>query len=312
MKRILITFALLLVAVQAWATFVGVGVGVGVGGGHWIDLKPALGISPTSHAFGNVSTSSKRTADFTVTNSGNATLTDLTFGAFSSAAFRNATSSTSPCGSTLAAKASCNKRVEFGPTSASSYTGTLVILSNQLDNLYASVTGTGKSSSVETLYASQTANSGYFNAYAMPVRYNSYKYAGQIVNAGQATHNVSKVVFYVEYIDGTISTYNYNAVIYSRTGDNLNTLKGTSETIAGSSISTGEVTFTFTTPVSVAAGDVIAFTCDTASDPGFVRLGGGASDGDSGYSYYGVWESTKVLNNSYTGSDLYFKFYAKD
>jgi hypothetical protein len=33
--------------------------------------------------------------------------------------------------------------VSFGPTAASSYTGTLVILSNQLDNLYASVTGTG-------------------------------------------------------------------------------------------------------------------------------------------------------------------------
>jgi hypothetical protein len=143
MKRLLITFALLLVAVQAWATFVGFGVGVGVGGGRWVDLKPILGISPASHAFGNVSTSSKRTADFTLTNSGNATLTDLSFGTFSSAAFRNATSATSPCGSTLAAKASCNKRVEFGPTAASSYTGTLVILSNQLDNLYASVTGTG-------------------------------------------------------------------------------------------------------------------------------------------------------------------------
>jgi hypothetical protein len=265
MKRLFIILVFLLLAVQAWASFVGFGVGVGVGGGHWIDLKPILAISPSSHAFGNVSTASKRTYDFALTNSGNATLTDLSFGTFSSAVFRNATSATSPCGTSLAAKATCNKRVEFGPTAASSYTGTLVILSNQLDNLYAGVTGTG-------IAAGDSTPDAFSFTDQTDVAVSSTITSAAITVAGiDTTANIS--VSGGTYDKNASGTFTADAGTVSN-GDTVrarHTSSGSNSTAVNTVVTIGGVSDTFTSTTVAASGYTTLFSNNfNCSDTGTI------------------------------------------
>ncbi|MFY9844911.1 MAG: choice-of-anchor D domain-containing protein, partial [Terriglobales bacterium] len=102
--------------------------GAGGGGGG-----PAVSLSPTSLKWGkivvDVTSNSKAV---TVTNSGSATL-DITSiaasGDFAIKAFK-ATKTATPCGSTLAAGASCVVKVTFTPTQTGTRTGDLTFTDN--------------------------------------------------------------------------------------------------------------------------------------------------------------------------------------
>lgn len=107
-----------------------------------VPQQPALSVLPIQQSYSAAIGSTQRST-FTVANTGNAAATGLAFDSFSSAAFSHATSATNPCGTTLAAKASCNKDVLYTGTSGTQ-TGTLVIESDQYPPTgYASLTGKG-------------------------------------------------------------------------------------------------------------------------------------------------------------------------
>lgn len=113
------------------------------GGGVCKEQKPGIVVTPTSHAFGNQSTNTTRSTNITLTNSGNATLTDIVFQPFSSAVFTHSSSATAPCGTTLAAKTTCYRKVSFTPTAATTYNSNLVVASNQLDSVAVAFSGAG-------------------------------------------------------------------------------------------------------------------------------------------------------------------------
>lgn len=142
MKRLILICLLIPLAAYAgfndfqWSSFT-------LGGGICQEQKPALTVTPFSYAFGNQSTGTTRTTDIALSNTGNAALTGITFGAFSSAVFSHSSSASAPCGATLAAKATCNKKVSFAPTSVTDYTGTLIIDSDQLAVRAVNFTGSG-------------------------------------------------------------------------------------------------------------------------------------------------------------------------
>lgn len=148
MKRFILT--LLLIPLSATAGFLGdfVKLGPFSGGisGICREQKPVVAVTPTDYAFGNQSTGTTRVANIALSNTGNAALTGITFGTFSSAVFAHSSSASAPCGATLAAKATCNRKVSFTPALVASYTGTLVIDSDQLAVRTVNVTGTGTSS----------------------------------------------------------------------------------------------------------------------------------------------------------------------
>lgn len=115
-----------------------------------VPQQPALAVLPVQQSYSAAIGSTQRST-FTVSNTGNAAATGLVFDNFSSPAFTHASSATNPCGTTLAAKASCNKDVLYTGTSGTQ-AGTLVIESDQYPPTgYAALTGTGKSIAIVSL-----------------------------------------------------------------------------------------------------------------------------------------------------------------
>ena len=136
----------LLIPFVAYAGFINDFLSFSQMGGTCQEQKPVLTVTPTSYAFGNQSTGMTRTTNIALSNAGNAALTGITFGTFSSAVFAHSSSASAPCGATLAAKATCNRKVSFTPAAVAAYSGTLVIDSDQLAVRTVNVTGTGTSS----------------------------------------------------------------------------------------------------------------------------------------------------------------------
>ena len=106
---------------------------------------PAVSLSPTSLTWGKVlvgNTGAKKIV--TVTNTGNATL-DITSITASSEFAVVAASKKLNCGSTLAAGASCEFKVDFSPTQTGVVTGTVTLTDNASNSPQTvSLTGTGK------------------------------------------------------------------------------------------------------------------------------------------------------------------------
>jgi len=124
-----------------------------------VEQKPVLFTNMSSYAFGNQSTGTTRSTNIALTNSGNAALTDIVFQPFSSAVFMHSSSVSSSCGTTLAAKATCYRKVSFTPVAATAYSDTLVVSSNQLDDVTVPVSGTGTQSVTYTFTAYLAADS---------------------------------------------------------------------------------------------------------------------------------------------------------
>jgi len=107
-----------------WGTHIGSFAFTGCGGGG----GPVVTLTPTSLVFGNtVVNTTSMGKNVTVTNSGNATLNIASIAV--SGDFAQVTS-TKPCGSTLAAGASCIIRVTFTPTQLGLRTGNITITDN--------------------------------------------------------------------------------------------------------------------------------------------------------------------------------------
>ena len=108
-----------------WATSIGSFAFTGCGGGGG---GPAVTLAPTSLVFGKTVVNKTSTGkNVTLTNSGNATLNITSIA--TSGDFAQVTSS-KPCGSTLAAGASCIIRVTFTPTQLGLRTGNITITDN--------------------------------------------------------------------------------------------------------------------------------------------------------------------------------------
>lgn len=95
-----------------------------------------LGVSPSSLAFGNVTTGQSTAASFTLTNSGNVAASSLAINP--PAGYTQ----TNNCGTSLAAQASCSVNVTFSPTASTAYSGNLQITSSAT-TVNVPVSGTG-------------------------------------------------------------------------------------------------------------------------------------------------------------------------
>lgn len=94
-----------------------------------VEKKGVMQVTPVYQLMSSAIGSTQR-ATFALSNVGNASITGIVFDPYSTVAFTHASSATNPCGTTLAAKASCNKDVLYTGTSGTQ-TGTLVIESDQ-------------------------------------------------------------------------------------------------------------------------------------------------------------------------------------
>lgn len=195
---------------------------------------PTLVVTPATYAFGNVSSTKTRTTNIALSNTGNATLTGITFGAFSSAVFAHSSSASAPCGTTLAAKATCNRKISFTPAAVASYTGTLVIDSDQLAVKTVPITGAGTGTTY--LFASN------WNAATNPVdggpdTWTSETDTGSLlsVNSGELLFNHTALT--AGYLLKTLAADHTSAIL---TGD----IKFSSTTVGGNS--------TYTIPLKIA------------------------------------------------------------
>ncbi len=114
---------------------------VSISGTGALAAAPVATLSVTSLAFGSVPVGSSSQQTATLTNSGTATMTLSAAPAVSGDA---AFSSTSTCGSSLAAGESCTATVTFAPQTSGARSGTLAFTTNAAGSPHAvSLTGTG-------------------------------------------------------------------------------------------------------------------------------------------------------------------------
>jgi len=112
------------------------------GGGK---AKPAISVSPTSLAFGEVNVGATAALSLAVTSSGTANLTISSVSRTGSAAF--AITNDGCAGKTLAPGASCPVGVTFSPSASGSFTGNIAIVSSASNapTVNVALSGTGKS-----------------------------------------------------------------------------------------------------------------------------------------------------------------------
>ena len=101
-------------------------------------------LSPGSYDFGNVDVGDSQSHLFVLTNTGTAQLASISVSISGSVKFTLDTAATDPCGSTLAAGASCNIKVVFAPTATGDRNATLKVASNASNGLQTTdLAGTG-------------------------------------------------------------------------------------------------------------------------------------------------------------------------
>jgi hypothetical protein len=102
---------------------------------------PAIAtVSPSPLAFGNVVVTTTKALNLTLSNTGGATLTGITLGAFPTGFSQTG----GTCGATLAAGSTCTINVTFAPTAVQSYSGTLTITASvPVTGSPVTLTGTG-------------------------------------------------------------------------------------------------------------------------------------------------------------------------
>lgn len=125
------------------------------------NLKPtplafSYRLSSASYSFGNVQTGQIVTSNtVTLTNNGTGTLTGLALGLASD----GYSLVTNNCGSTLGVSQSCSFQVQFAPTNAQSYPGSVSISADNMNGQTFSLTGTGTAPSSTTNVANLTFGS---------------------------------------------------------------------------------------------------------------------------------------------------------
>ena len=116
---------------------------------------PVLSASTNAVVFGGVQVGATATSNLVLANTGNVA---LSFSAPPAISGDPAFSSSTNCGSTLAAGTVCNVVVSFAPTSSASSTGTLNVASNDAGSPFiASLSGTGITQAVAAASASSLA-----------------------------------------------------------------------------------------------------------------------------------------------------------
>jgi len=120
-----------------------------------ISGPPTAAVSPSPLDFGNVTTGTTATLNLTVTNTGIVSLSGgkFTFGGGTPQPYTRITSGTFPagspnCGTSLAVGASCTIKVQFAPTTATTFNKTLTVTytSATVTGSPVSLTGTGVTS----------------------------------------------------------------------------------------------------------------------------------------------------------------------
>jgi subtilase family serine protease len=125
-----------------------------------VTAQPAVTLSPTSLAFGSVTSGTTSAAKVvTVKNTGTGTLTFTTGGiTITGTGAADFVKSATTCGTTLAATASCTISVEFKPASAAGFTAALSIADNATGSPQTvALTGTGTPAVTETVSLSPTS-----------------------------------------------------------------------------------------------------------------------------------------------------------
>lgn len=146
MKRYLLTIVLVLTTVSAYAFDFGLNLNFAGGQKKCTDLLPNPSFSPASVAFGEKDTGTTTDQIFTLTNSGTAQLSAASL----SVTGTSFTLQSTTCGSNpfdLAVGADCTATVRFAPLTAAAFTGSLTMSAPNLDDVVASLSGTGVAAS---------------------------------------------------------------------------------------------------------------------------------------------------------------------
>ena len=132
-------------------------------------------------------------------------------------------------------------------------------------------------------------------------RTSSSYYAGQAQwSPASGTVSICKVSFTLTRGDGSVIGYTYYAKIWSMDGTSLDTVLGKSSGVKGSNEwSDTDVTFTFSSPVSCAAGTDYAITLDhgeTEDGASYIRINRNGADTLNGY--IASWGTAKTIISS--------------
>lgn len=142
---------ILALTTSAWAFNLGFDFkfgGSGSGRG-FVDLLPSLSWSPSSKAFGNVSTNVQRSWLFTLTNAGNDIAEQIKV-SVTGTGFRNYSGNCPTGFFNLSSGRNCTTKVAFKPTSAASFTGYLNYSAPNIAKVPANLTGTGVAGAGDT------------------------------------------------------------------------------------------------------------------------------------------------------------------
>src|SRR5574340_127761 len=178
------------------------------------------------------------------------------------------------------------------------------VISGQFSGILGQSAGGGGSCSATPLIDFETYSSG-----GQVGNDDAHYYGGNGV-AITGTKCICKVSFSL-YAHGTITSKSYTAKIWTLSGNNLNTLLGTSDAVTGSSWSHVFVDFSFPTCVSVSDATV-AVTLDQGGTDGtnFVDMDYATSNGYTGS--YDRWNSAKTSQAANASQDRELKLYVTE
>lgn len=236
------------------------------------ETKPVFSLSPTSKAYGNVEVGQTPTQIFTLTNTGLQDAASLNL-AFSTGTIFTNTATT--CGSSLASLASCTFTTRFAPIAATSYSDTITISATGATNATVALSGTGTAQQQASCATTPYVDGSGTDSAPSPVANSSTgnTYNGVIIASGTSSTPLCRVDFNIAAVFGDISTYTYQAEIWSLTGTTLTTRLYTSATKSGANVAAGWNSFTFDN--ASIAGDVavvLTKTDHTSSSSNYITL----------------------------------------
>jgi len=168
------------------------------------------------------------------------------------------------------------------------------------------------------LYHSSSITTGSYDGASVFYGYVGYPgntWHGQYVT-DDTSPSICKIIWNVHQINGDVSSVSYQAEIYAL-GSSFQLTPGSplgvSNTVTG--ITTGDITFTFATPVQLTGGSsnryafVLTRTDHATDQTNNIWMGSSLSDGDSGYSAVMWWGSSGAYIDFNVAADCAYQLF---
>lgn len=260
----------------------------------WEDLLPSLSWSPSSYAFGNVSTASNRSFLATITNNGNDLAEDITL-SVSGAGFRIYSGSFPGTFGNISSGKSKTKKVMFSPVSTIEYTGFINYSAPNIAKTSLALTGTGFSNNLLV-----SVNTVEGTTYGFPSTYN----LAQTFTVAAGEGGVLKSVTLL------LAAGSNPATITARIGAAGSTDLSTIYTEGTTSItsSAGEITIPIPNGPTLVEGNVymVAFGVSTGTTQIRYKNSGSSYAGGMFWSY--TTKNWILTGHSDSTRDLYLKY----